>query len=558
MKSTNNPEAIVHPPHELNIESEDPWNRLIINLDHIKSNYLSLKTHLPRKSILYTVVKSDAYGHGLEKVAAVLWDAGCRHFAVESPEEGIKLRNEKIGGEILLLNPIPEWMSELCLRYDLSISVIHTSILDPMEEVACKINKIASIHLNLNTGLNRLGIPPSKLLKTAREAAQKAHIRLTGLFAQPQGPGNAAKEYNVLKECYQKLLAHKIEPKYLHFANSTIYLSHPETIADGARIGILLYGILPPEQFGKKGNNLSLKPAMSLHSKLVQIRQLKKGCSIGYRSRQKTSRDTTIGTIPIGYAQGITRRSVDRGYVLIHGEKAPYIGNISMNASTVDLTDIPGAKIGDDVTILGKDKKRKIDINVLASYSGTIAAELMILFGRGISRIYHSKNQEFSTTTRITQSPSPDIIIYYCKTVTDLPNWLDFSDIILFIEDHMVPFNDPTETIVSALDYAFSSHSHGGGFALLAVLDKTLVGAAICVRMDKVEFVPANLLTYLCVHSKHRRKGLGTKLLKQVIEKTEGNIKTHMHASNPALKLFQKMGFDIRYLEMRLEKRRKK
>jgi GNAT superfamily N-acetyltransferase len=249
---------------------------------------------------------------------------------------------------------------------------------------------------------------------------------------------------------------------------------------------------------------------------------------------------------------------MDRGYVLIDGRKAPYIGNISMNASTVDLTDIPGAKIGDNVTILGKDKKRKIDINELALYSGTIAAELMIFFGRGISRMYHSKNKEFSTTTRITQGSSPDIIVHYYKTVTDLPGWLDFSDIVSFLEDHTAPFNDPIETVISALDYALSSHSHGGGFVLLAILDKNLVGAAICVRMDKVEFVPANLITYLCVHPRHRRKGLGTKLLKQVIEKTEGDIKIHMHASNPALKLFQKMGFDIRYLEMRLKKWRKK
>lgn len=553
MKENRKP---IQSPHELVIESEGPWNRLTINLNHIIANYRILKANFPSGSFFYSVVKSDAYGHGIEQIAHTLSQAGCRHFAVESPEEGIKIRNEKIPGEILLLNPIPEWMSELSLRYDLSVSVIHPSILQPLEDAAAKMNKTCKIHLNLNTGLNRLGIAPSKLLKIAKEAVMKPHLRLTGLFAQPQGPDRALSEYSVLKENHGKLLSHNIKPRHLHFANSTVFLSHPETISDGARIGILLYGVYPPEQYREHNMPLPLKPAMGLTTELVQIRQLKKGSSIGYRSRQKTERDTVIGTIPIGYAQGINRKIVKNGFALMRGRKAGFIGNVSMNAATIDITEIADAKIGDTVTLLGKENNHEININELADWSGTIGAELMMLFGRGISRNYILKNPAFSKKTRIRHKKSPEITIYYNKTLTDLPHWIDFADIVAFLKDHMVPYDDPEETIISALDYAFSSHSQGGGFVLLALHNKKIIGASVCVRMDKVEFVPANLLTYLCVHREYRKRGLGSKLFNQVIQYSEGDIKLHLDTSNPALKLCEKLGFRPRYLEMRLEKKR--
>jgi alanine racemase len=548
-------QADLHSPHELNIECDDPWNRLNINLDHLKANYQVLKNRFSEGSFFYSVVKSDAYGHGIEKIAQTLAQAGCRHFAVESPGEGIALRNEKIEGEILLLNPIPEWMSEMAVRHDMSVSVIHPSILQPLEDAACKMDKLCKVHLNLNVGLHRLGIAPSRLIRVAREAVSKPHVQFEGLFAQPQGPDNALNEYRILKENYQKLVSKGLKPNYLHFANSTVFLSHPETMSDGARLGILLYGVLPPEQSNTGRPLNSLKPVMELTSELVQIRELDRGSRIGYRTQKRTKRDSLIGTIPIGYSHGFNREVIKKGQVIVRGRKVPFIGNISMNASTIDITDVPMAMIGDRVTIIGEQGVEAIGINDLAQSSGTIAAELMMLFGRGISRNYISGDNIPSITTTIRQKMRQDIHIDYYQSLKELPEQIDFYDIVSFLKDHLAPFDDSEETINSALDYAFSSHSHGGGFVLLAVMNKDIIAAAVCVQMDKVEFVPENLLVYLCVHRGHRRRGLGSSILRKVIDYTHGNLKLHLDKSNPALEFLEKHGFKEQYAEMRLIKR---
>ena len=320
-------------PPEIQKEYEDPWNNLFIDLDALKSNYKFLKSQLPKNIVFYTVLKSDAYGHGIKEVGKTLAGVGCKHFAVESPSEGISLRNEDISGEILLMNPIPEWMAELAVRQDLSVSVIHQSILQPLEDAAKSMNKRCKIHLNVNVGLNRMGIAPSKLLKIAKQANSKSHLKLEGLFAQPRDPDSAKNAFIRLKKIYDDLKTKGCAPKLLHFNNSTTFLAQPDTIANGVRLGILIYGVLPPEQFKEKQINLPIKPAMKLETKLVQVRSLQKGSRLGYHSRDKIDRDSIIGTIAIGYYHGLDRKITNGGYVLLRGKKAPFLGSISMNAS---------------------------------------------------------------------------------------------------------------------------------------------------------------------------------------------------------------------------------
>jgi alanine racemase len=223
---------------------EDPWNKLTIDLDAVKNNYRYLKSQLPPGSVFFAVLKSDAYGHDLTEVSKVLSQSGCRHFAVESPQEGIRLRNQGITGEILLMNPIPIWMAELSVRHDLSVSVIHESILQSLQEAASLMGKMCRIHLNVNIGLNRMGIAPSNILKIAKEAVSKSHIEIEGLFGQPRDSESALTSFEQLKAIYEKLKLNDLAPNYLHFANSITFLTHTETIADGVRLGILLYGEL--------------------------------------------------------------------------------------------------------------------------------------------------------------------------------------------------------------------------------------------------------------------------------------------------------------------------
>lgn len=535
-------------------EYEDPWNRLNIDLEALKLNYQYLRSQIPPRAVFYSVLKSDAYGHGLKEIGKVLSESGCMHYAVESPQEGIRLRNEGITGEILLMNPIPTWMAELSVRHDLSVSVIHESVLQPLEDAARLLGKICRIHLNVNIGLNRMGVAPSKILKIAKEAASKTHIELDGLFGQPRDSISSLESFKHLKQIYEKLKSEDVAPYYLHFANSTTFLDHPETVADGVRLGILLYGVVPPEQYKIKTKLNQLNPVMSLKTEIVQIRQLPRGSKIGYRSKKQTERDLIIGTIPLGYNHGLDRKLSNGGYVLVHGKKAPFIGAISMNSSTVDITDIEDTKIGDEVLIIGRQGNQKININELAEKSDTIAAELMMRIGKSITRNYQMNKQNVTSEIVFEQEKTSDIHIRYIQTENELPEWMNVYDIVKFLQTHLVPFDDTKDVIYTAVEYALSVHPSGNGFILLATIDENLLGIIVCIQIDKVGIIPENLIVYVCVHQNYQGKGLGSRLIREAIDCVDGDVKLHVEKTNPAIKLYKKLGFKDDYIEMRFLK----
>lgn len=534
-------------------EYEDPWNRMVIDLNALKFNYEYLRSRLPTGVIFYAVLKSDAYGHGLKEVANVLVDSGCTHFAVESPQEGIRLRNEGITGEILLMNPIPTWMAELAVRHDLSVSVIHPDILQPLQDAAEMMGKMCHIHLNVNVGLNRLGLAPSMIIEIAKLASEMSHLEMEGLFGQPRDSHSAKESFKTLEQIFHKLKSLKVAPNYLHFANSTTFLDHPEIVADGVRIGILLYGVLPPEQFNQGQTKFKLKPVMSLETEIVQLRNMPKGSKIGYRSSDETEKELVIATIPFGYHHGLDRDSTENGYVLIRGKKAPFIGSISMNASTIDITDIPNVKIGEKVTLIGKQGKTRIDINDMAENSKTIGAELLMRFGKTTARHYKWNPHE------ILEIPTEDeesekILVDYYQTENELPEWTNVFDIIQFLQTHLVPYVDPQNVINTAVDYALSSHPEGKGFILLATSSQKIIGAVVSIQMSRIGIIPENIFVYVCVHKDYRGKGIGTRMIQEAIRYTNGDVKIHVEKTNPASELLKKLGFKNDYLEMRFLK----
>lgn len=508
---------------------------------------------MPEDAVFYAVLKANAYGHGLREIALTLTQAGCRRFAVESPQEGIRLRNQGITSEILLMNPIPLWMAEVCVQHDLSVSVIHPSILSPLEEAARSMNKTCRIHLNINVGLHRMGIARRRLLKVAREAAEMPHLILQGIFGQPRTPDAAPEAYRLLKESHRRLISKGIKPQSLHFANSAAFLSFPETAAEGARLGILLYGVLPIEIYKHKSARLPLKPAMSLDTEIVQIRNLPKGSRIGYHSHKKTEKDMRIGVIPLGYYHGLDRKMTQGGYVLLKGHKAFYRGSISMNASTIDITGIPGTRIGDLVTIIGQQGDQNININQLALQSGTIAAELMMRLGGNLVRTYSLSEGAPSYGLHMDKE-NIDANILYLRSAKSLPGWLNISDIIEFIQKQLGPYADSEDTIGYAIGYALSAVRPGKGFIFLCVSEERIIGVSVCVQTETHGFIPKNILLYLCVHPDFRGKGLGKSLLLDTVAAAGGDLKAHVHAGNPAAAFFERMGFEKKFFEYRYVK----
>lgn len=508
---------------------------------------------MPGEAVFYSVLKADAYGHGLREIALALTHAGCRRFAVESPQEGIRLRNEGISSEILLMNPIPDWMAEICVQNDLSVSVIHRSILPPLEDAARSMDKTCRIHLNVNVGLHRMGIARSRLLQVAREAERMPHLILQGIFGQPRTPDTAPQAYRMLKDSYHQLIQKNIRPLSLHFANSAAFLTCSETAAEGARLGILLYGVLPIEIYKKNSSPPPLKPAMSLETELVQIRDLPRGSRFGYHSHKKTDKDMRIGVIPLGYYHGLDRKMAQGGYALLHGRKAFFQGSISMNASTLDITGIPGGKIGDRVTIIGKQGNQTIDINQLAVQSGTIAAELMMRLGGNLVKTYRLSEGVPSYGMHIDKDRF-DVDILYLRSAKSLPDWLSLYDIVGFIQQQMGEFSEPRDAVDYAIGYALSAVRPGKGFIFLCVSGKRILGASVCVQTETHGFIPKNILLYLCVHPEFRGKGLGKGLLRDTLTAGGGDCKIHIQPGNPAAGFFEKMGFEKKYLEYRYSK----
>jgi len=544
---------ILSPP-SVDKSFEDPWNILKIDLDALRSNYKLLRSKVPEEYPFFAVIKADAYGHGIRQVARVLSETGCTHFAVESPQEAIRIRNQGVKDEILLLNPIPEWMADLSVRHDLSVSVIHPSILEPLEKAAKEMDKMCSVHLNVNVGLNRLGIAPTKLVSVAEKVAARPHLKLESIFGQPRTPETALDAFRKLKQTYESLKGQNLHPDYYHFANSTTFLSHPETRKEGVRLGILLYGVLPMEQYREGDSSIDVMPVMRLTTEVVQIRNLPKGSRIGYHSQKKTQREKKIGIIPVGYYHGLKRRMTQNAYVLIRGKRAYFESGISMNSSTIDLTQIPEAKIGDKVTLIGTQGDEEISVNDLAESSGTIGAEIMMNFGKSIIRTYKLSDQTHQVKVKLKQEKSGDIVIRYSRTIKELPDWINYSEIADFLKDNLRTQEKTEMRIHKTLDYALSSNPRGTGFVILATRKERILGAVVCVQTDTAGFIPENIIAHLCVHKDYRNKGLGTRLVKEAIACSEGPMKAHVQKNNPAAGFLKKFGFKQNYLEMRLQK----
>jgi GNAT superfamily N-acetyltransferase len=175
----------------------------------------------------------------------------------------------------------------------------------------------------------------------------------------------------------------------------------------------------------------------------------------------------------------------------------------------------------------------------------------MIRFGNNIARNYQLDETDVISEIIIEREKTDDIYIRYFQSENELPKWMNVYDILKFLAIHLRPFDDPNDVIFTAVDYALSTHPSGKGFILLATIEKKILGVVVCVQIDKVGIIPENLIVYACVHQDYRKKGLGSRLIREAIDCTDGDVKIHVEKTNPAIKLCKKLGFKDDYLEFR-------
>ncbi|QNO14572.1 alanine racemase [Alkalicella caledoniensis] len=355
-----------------------------IDLDNIIHNIKELTCHLPQCTKTLAVVKADGYGHGSVEVAKAAIKAGVGFLAVALVEEGIQLRESGIKDiPILILGFTPPSSVEQLEKYKLTPTIYNMELAKHINET-CK-NKI-KVHIKVDTGMNRLGIQPEKVNSFLLELAKMDNIDVEGIFthyatADERDNPYSKSQFHKFKEIL-KDLPYKIPIK--HIANSAGVMENlTDEGFDMVRLGIAMYGLYPSHE--QVDSHITLKPALSLKTRIAHIKTVDKGTSISYGITYKTKDIAEIATLPLGYADGYFRSFSNKGYVFIHGKKAPVVGRVCMDYIMVDVT-AADAKLGDEVIIYAREGENTVDN--MASLIGTINYELVCAISKRVPRIY--------------------------------------------------------------------------------------------------------------------------------------------------------------------------
>jgi alanine racemase len=353
-----------------------------------------------RRRMILAVVKSNAYGLGAVPISKALQKAGTEWFGVTCANEGVELRESGIRKRILVLTGFWPGEEKRLLENYLTPTVTRVDDLRHLERAAKNfLGKSSRVcfHLKINTGMNRLGISPSEVEAFAMALAECPHLELEGTFthfasAEDFIGGQTVTQEELFRSCLDRLRALGVEPGIVHLANSGAICARPETWADMVRPGAILYGYHqrfdPPEKRSEVMAQMPLEPCLSLRARIISLRDVPPGEAVGYSARFITERPSKIAVINAGYADGVVRARTNRGCALVRARRVPLVGTISMDLTTLDVTDVPGVALGDVVTIYGKDGKSAIEVSDVAPEIGTVTSDLLCALGRRVPKYY--------------------------------------------------------------------------------------------------------------------------------------------------------------------------
>lgn len=357
---------------------------ITLHMENLRHNIALLQSKLPAGCTLMPAVKANAYGHGAVPVARELNRLGVRAFCVATAQEGVELRRRHIRGVILVLGYTPPEHIGLVLRYGLTQTVVDQAYARMLDELGRPIR----VHIGVDTGMHRLGERWENTEQLLGMLRMK-HLRVEGIFTHLGAADldtEAARAFtHAQAEAFTNIagLLRAYGPPRLktHLLNSGGLLRYPELGGDYARVGIALYGAADEGESG-------LRPVLSLHARVSSVRELHRGEYAGYGLAFRAERDSRIAALTIGYADGLPRAlSRGAGAVLLNGRRAPIVGQICMDQTLVDVTDIPGIKAGDTATLIGTDGGETISVREFAAQAGTIANEILSRLGPRLERV---------------------------------------------------------------------------------------------------------------------------------------------------------------------------
>lgn len=362
-----------------------------VDLDNICYNMQLMRKNITEKTNLIAVIKTDGYGHGAVPIAKAI-DYMCYGYAVATPEEGHILRKHGITKPIFILGYVPHSDYQLIVDEEMLPPVFSIEDAKELSKVAKQSEKVAKINIASDTGMSRIGYIPSKdAVDEIKEISKLENIKIESIFthfakADYKDKSSANKQLNIFKKFINDLEQAGVNIPIHQCANSAATMEMPNTAMDIDRVGISLYGLYPSDEMDQE--NMKLKPAMNLYSHVVYVKTIEKGRGVSYGHTFIADKDMTVATIPIGYGDGYPRNLSNKGYVLIHGKKAPIIGRVCMDQFMVDVSDIEDVCVGDKVTLAGTDGDETILIDDLSVLAGTFNYEFVCDLGKRVPRVY--------------------------------------------------------------------------------------------------------------------------------------------------------------------------
>jgi alanine racemase len=348
------------------------------------------------------VVKADGYGHGAVPCAREALKAGAYALGVAVLEEGIELRQNGIEAPILVLTGVfPEEIPDL-LEHNLSTTLSHPALVQAISEKACAMGKTAGIHLKIETGMGRLGVPREELSDLAEQISGAKNLHIEGVcthFATADDPDPEFTEVQLARfeEALQLLESQNFVSPLKHTANAAALIKFPESRFNMVRPGIALYGAMPSpaikpvfDALPKTRLGKGFHPVMHWKTRILQINPVKKGHPLSYGRKFVTQRDSLIAVLPVGYGDGLNRGLSNNMSVLVRGKRALQVGSICMDLTLIDVTDIPGVHVGDEVVLFGKQEGQFLPVEEMAEAIDTIPYEILCNVGKRVPRVYRS------------------------------------------------------------------------------------------------------------------------------------------------------------------------
>ena len=370
-----------------------------VSLDNLEHNYRAIKNHIPEGCRFLGVMKADAYGHGAVPLSHALCELGAEYLAVSNLEEAIQLRRGGVRAPMLILGYTPASFADTMVFMDITQEVHSLEYAKELDTALAGTNYILNVHLKLDTGMTRIGFfayDHERTLPELLEVCGLPHLHVEGVFTHfcvadskaPEDEAFTRTRYARFTAMLDALAAHGIRPELRHCASSGATILYPELALDMVRPGIATYGHAPSED---AEGILDLRPLMTVRTTVAQLREIPAGTSISYGRTYTAERDMRVAVLPIGYADGLLRGLSGKVSFRIRGKIARSVGRICMDMCMVDVSEIPGIRVGDEAALFGYDTDGTLlPCERIAQQAGTISYEILC----GIPRIYMQDGRE--------------------------------------------------------------------------------------------------------------------------------------------------------------------